>query len=99
MICFSVFRGFEPQSGTLNVVWEKSMVLKNDLWYHGSNWGYDQIGEMKYLSEEVHTVCWTIHVMELQGTTMYDVPMDGGYGGYQKSKYVRCFEPEVHYWD
>jgi len=86
------------RDGTLNVVWEKAMLYGYGVWYHGSNWGYDQIGDYDYYSKEIKTVCWKIWVMELQGTHVFDIPMDGGYGGYQKSKYVRCFEPEVHFW-
>ena len=85
-------------TGNMNVVWEKAMVFQNNTWYHGSNWGFDYIGDYEFLSKSVKVLCWKVFVMDLQGTNIHYIPMDGGYGGYQVSKYVRCFNPIVHFW-
>ena len=92
-------------TGNLNVLWWKQMIYLNNTWYHGSHWGFDHIGDYQYLSNNIHVVCWKVYVRDLQyitnqgDTQKYYIPMDGGDGGYQKSKYVRCYEPEIHFWD
>ena len=87
-------------TGNMDVIWEKAMIYQNNTWYHGSNWGFDHIGDYQYLSKNIKFVCWKVFVMDLQQSgNIYYIPMDGGYGGYQISKYVRCFEPTVHFWD
>ena len=86
-------------TGNFNVVWEKSMIFKNDTWYHGSNWGFDHIGNFNYLSKYINYVCGKIYVFDLQGDNIHYIPMNGRYGGYQQSQYVRCYQPTVHFWD
>lgn len=86
--------------GNMNVIWEKSINFVNDTWFHGSNWGFDYIGNMTTsILIDIDFVCWKIYVQSLQGDEIHYVPMDGGYGGYQYSKYVRCFQPQIYFWD
>merc|ERR1712129_426759 len=74
-------------TNNVQVTWEKAIVRKNDSYFHGSNLGFDHIGDYDYLSKNIQRVCWKVFVMDLQGTNVHFIPMNGGYGGYQLSKY------------
>ena len=97
-IFFSLDGGQTWESkGNHGLQFEAQMIMHSDgQLYQGLNWGFDL--EMS-LESQVSDICWKIWTTNtMSGSEPAWVDMgeeDGGYMGYQISKYERCFTPEL----
>ena len=97
-IFFSLDGGQTWESkGNHGLQFEAQMIMHSDgQLYQGLNWGFDL--EMS-LESPVSDICWKIWTTNtMSGSEPAWVDMgedDGGYMGYQISKYERCFTPEL----
>lgn len=103
MLSFDKGETWEEESAvpSWGVAFERALVFGyngNDLTYQGSNWGTSTLVSREQ-AETLTTVCAKVWVVDKDDDTVSWVPMDGGSMGYMLSKYVRCYDVELHVWE